>query len=327
MIVNYVGPTRTRSIQIMSLTAWGLVMVLFVSAVFGNIVRMYVLISIGCAVIVLSVWDTYKSRVKTSSADDTIQVKSPMSSDNEADAFSEDIVESRLPSSSTPGKIAVMETLRPVEISSAYPSTIQTGLIPSYNAEVRHMDGVECKESTDVSTSITTSHGSALLDDSHVIQSAAGNDHNIDDIGSHDHSGLHDHSGSHDQTDFANEMQNNTKTHRPSFGRPSHQNKQNRITHIFGILILICMVTLFYHNPWIAICLLLPIGCTVLIRRIIFIDFVNEWLNWAWLRWKNSSLHSIIFPPLVCHVYNAYAKLDKKVIVLSPCLIVFLTRV
>ena len=314
--MNYLGPTRTRLIQVMSSTAWGLVIILFVSTVFGS-VRMYVLISVGCVVMCLSVSEAYKRKVTVSSSktnDTTLAEKSESpvvsQSDDEVDTFSEVIAESNVPMSSTPSKRSDTQMFHPADISSTHPAVIQSGLIHGHNAEFKHTDSVECIQSTDVCTSITTRHNSALLDDSHVIHDTTSNNQGINDIGSHDQRESHEQRGSHDYTDFG--IQVDKKLRKTSF-RTS--NKRQLITHIFFILILICVVTLFYHNPWLACSLLLPVACMVLIRRIAYISFVNAQLKWAWLRWKSSSLYNTIFPPLVRHVYNAYAKLDKKVIV------------
>ena len=315
VIVNYLGPTRTRLIHIMSSTAWGLVIILFVSTVFGSI-RMYVLICIGCVMMCLSVSEAYKHKVKVSSSmtDYAILASKSESLDEVDDAFSEYTAESNVPLSSTPSKHSDTQTLHPMDISSTHPTVIQSGLIPGHNAEFKHTDSVECMQPAGVCTSITTRHNSSLLDDSHVIHDTTGNDQSIngshDQRGSHEDRASHDQRGSHDHTDF--DIQVDKKPRKTSF-RTS--NKRQLISYIFFILILICIVTLFYHNPWVACSLLLPVVCMVLIRRIIYISFVNAQLKWAWLRWRSSSLYNIIFPPLVCHVYNAYVKLDKKVIV------------
>lgn len=315
VVVNYLGPTRTRLIQVMSSMAWGLATVLVVSAVFGS-VRMYVLIFVACVAITLSVIEMYKHKYSLSKKDYDRRSDSPCSnSEEEMDSFSEDVAESNLPFSSTPSKHTVTQALQPAEeISSPLITVTEPALIPGHNAEVKHTDSVECKDSNDLSTAITTSHHSALLDDSHTIHGTTNNNQKIDTIGSRDQGesrdqGIsHDQKASHDETDFINR-----KGRRTSFR--NYQKKRQLISQIFFILILICIVTVFYHNPWVACCLLLPIACMVLIRRIVYIKFVNAHLKWAWLNWKSSSLHSIIFPPLVCRVYNAYTKLDKKVIV------------
>jgi len=295
----------------MSSIAWGLMIVLFVSAIFGSI-RMYVLICIGCVVISLSVSEAYGRRVKVSSCKNDETAESTMSQlDDEVDACSEDVPVSNIPFSSTPSKPAVMQELR---ISSPQPTVIQSGLIPGYNAEFKHTDSVECKQSADLTTSITTRHSSSLLDDTHVIQDITKSNQNVENIGSHDQRGSHDHkelhdqSKSHDQTDYAK-----LKPRKSSFRTSNHQKKRQLISQIFFILIVICIVTSFYHNPWVACCLLLPIGCTVIIRRIVLINFVYAWLRRIWLNWKSSSLCNAMFPPLVCYIYNSYAKLDKKV--------------
>ena len=289
-------------------------MVLCVSTLFGS-VRMYMLMCVGCVVTGLWVSESYQRRVTVSSHTvdiiiDLKRSKSPESKlESDVDAFSKDIADSNGPLSSTPNQRTDTQTLRPIEVLSTHPTILRSGVIPGRNAEFTHIDSVECKR--DSSTSITTQHNSALLDDSHVIH----NDHGVDDIASHDQRELHDQLGSHDQhgshddVDFG--IQVDKKFCKSSFHT---SNKRQLISQIFFILILICVVTLFYHNPRLALFLLLPVGCMVLMRRIVYISFVSAQLNRVWLRWRSSSLHNIIFPPPVCHVYSGYAKLDKKVI-------------
>ena len=309
VLVNYVGPARTRLVKVMSSIAWGLAIVLLVSTIFGSI-RIYVLIIIGCVVVTLSLSDTCRHKVSSSTKGESDMYHTSESPEpDETDSFSEDIAETNVPFSSTPSKQTIIQTLHPVEISSPPDAVMQSDVIRGHNAEVTHMESVECKASGDVRTAITTKHSSGLLDDSHAIHHTTNNHQNNDDVRSHDHRGSHDQISSHDDIDFGYR-----KLRKTSFR--NYKNKKQAIFRIFFILILICIVTAFYHNPWVACSLLLPVACTVLIRRIVLISLVNAHLKWVWTSWKSSSLYNVIFPPPVCHVYNAYTKLDKKVIVL-----------
>ena len=309
MLVNYVGPARTRLVKVMSSIAWGLAIVLLVSTIFGSI-RIYVLIIIGCVVVTLSLSDTCRHKVSSSTKGESDMYHTSESPEpDETDSFSEDIADTNVPFSSTPSKQTIIQTLHPVEISSPPDAVMQSDVIRGRNAEVTHMESVECKASGDVRTAITTKHSSGLLDDSHAIHHTTNNHQNNDDVRSHDHRGSHDQISSHDDIDFGYR-----KLRKTSFR--NYKNKKQAIFRIFFILILICIVTAFYHNPWVACSLLLPVACTVLIRRIVLISLVNAHLKRVWSSWKSSSLYNVIFPPPVCHVYNAYTKLDKKVIVL-----------
>ena len=301
----------------MSSVAWGLLVVLLVSTVFGS-VRMYVLMCIVCVLACLSVGEVFKNAIKVPLHDED---ESSVSK-SEDEVSDEDVAKTSFPFSSTPSKST---TFHPVKISTPYAATVQPELISDHNADIKHMDSVECRESNDVCTSITTRHSAAMLDDSHTIQDATSNGQNIDNqCGSHDQHdqtqrGSKDQKGSHDHTDFAKRMRVDKQHRRVSFRTYNNQKKRQLISQIFIALILICIVTLFYRNPWLAFSLLLPITCTVFIRRIVLINFVYMQLQWAWLSWKSSSLCNVVFPPLVCHVYNSYAKLDKKVTGLHVC--------
>ena len=271
----------------------------------------------------LSLSDACKHKVSSSTENDPVQSDISESPEpDEVDSFSEDTAESNLPFSSTPTKHTDIQTLHPAEILSP-PHVQPVGLIHGHNAEVKHIVSVECKPSNDACMAITTKHSSGFLDDSHAIHHTTNN--NNDDVGSHDQRGSHEQGGSHDQIDSHDYADFGYRKLRKTSFR-SYKNKQV-ISRIFFILILICIVTAFYHNPWVAFSLLLPVVCTVVIRRIVLINFVNAHLKWVWLSWKSSSLYNVIFPPLVCRVYNAYTKLDNKVIYLRDACVCACARV
>lgn len=292
----------------MSSIAWGLATILTTSLVFGSL-RIYILVLIVCVIVSLyasEVYDEAKKKSKkyvssssrSTSEDSTMngyESTDPRSDEDTAGVYSEDDGGLTSPvDSSTPTKRHDGAQLQDYSPGSS------TDYIPGYNAEFKHTDSVECKEPGKfLLTATTTAHRSSKLDDSHAIQSSA---QKSDD--------------SHDQTDYSlRKIKKSPGGKKVPFNMFGYSRSQLK-PWVFFILILVCVVTLFYHNLWIAVCLLLPTACAVFVRKAVQLSYVFVRLEWAWRYWRSSSLRSVVFPPVLRLVYCSYTRLDKKVIVL-----------
>ena len=307
----------------MSSIAWGLAIILTTSLVFGSL-RMYVLVLAVCVIVALYASEVYETKKKrkgdmslssgsmsedSATKSDECESTGSRSDEDTAGVYSEEDGGLTSPvDSSTPSKQRSSDAVQP-HLQDYSPGS-NTENIPGYNAEYKHTDSVECKEPGKLLlTAITTTNRSSSLDDSHAIQSNS-------DVKKHQKS-----DGSqmdNDEMDYSLKKKGHGTKKAPfkMFGYSRRQLKPQ----IFFILVLVCIVTFFYHNLWIAVCLLLPTMCMVFVRKIVQLSFVFGWLEWVWQNWRSSSLRSAVFPPTLRLVYSSYTRLDKKVTVLAHVL-------
>ena len=313
LLLNYLWPSRTWLIHVMSSIAWGLAIILTTSLVFGSL-RIYVFVLAVCVIVALYSSELYETKKKRkrdmspssrSMSEDSVTMSDECESTGSRSDEDTAVEDSGLTSpvdSSTPSKQQSSDIAKPHPQGYSYSSS--TECIPGYNAEYKHTDSVECKESGKfLLTAITTTPRSSSLDDTHAIQSSP-------DVTTRQKSD--DIQMDSDDIDYSLKLKKKSPRKKVAFKMFGYSRNQLK-PQIFFILILVCIVTLFYHNLWIAICLLLPTVCMIFVRKIVQLSSVFGWLKWVWQYWRNSTLRSAVFPPTLRLVYCSYTRLDKKV--------------